>query len=261
MNGAVPAPLVALGARPSLARRRWTLLPVTIIVSIAAHLAVVALLVSGVPLWPRAAPPPLGEATVALIMEQAPSVQYGGKQGAPPSPPAPATPPAPPAPAPQQATTRMPPPAITPDAVPMPAPAVPMPPQPAQQSAARPSAPTEGDSNADVNLGHDPSFQTGIVTGSQVVPAKPDASFHNIPPRYPREAAIRHEQGAVTLLIHVNPTGAASSVDVVESSGYPVLDRTAQEAVMRWHFNPEQKDGIPVASELPFRIIFGLDQR
>ena len=196
----------------------------------------------------------------------------------PPSPqsvPAPPTPPAPrppAAPAPTAALPDVPLPPPPPPTAPAHA-AVPMPPPPrakpttreATSNASAETAPAEPQAAragaADVNLGNDPAVSMGLAAGEGVVPAAPDAKFRNIPPRYPLEAQLRSEEGAVGLLIHVSPAGNASGVDVVESSGYPVLDRAAREAVLRWHFHPEQKDGIPVASDFPFRIIFGLDKR
>ncbi len=133
----------------------------------------------------------------------------------------------------------------------------PAPPKPRRR---RPAAPPTTPRGAAVHLG-DSGFATGIASGKEVVPAAPDAGYRNLPPHYPLEAQLRGEQGAVTLLIHVAPTGTASGVDIAESSGFPVLDRAAREAVLKWHFHPEQKDGIPMASDFPFRIIFGLTSR
>ena len=153
-------------------------------------------------------------------------------------------PPTPPAP---QAARRPPPPQ------PAPAPA----PQPAPAPAPQPDA----DASAAVHLGDGGVFGFGRATGPRVVPAEPEAGFRNLRPSYPLEAQIRGEQGAVGLLIHVSPVGTASAVDVIASSGYPVLDRAARNAVLRWRFNPEEKDGIPVASSLPFNMIFELEGR
>ena len=92
--------------------------------------------------------------------------------------------------------------------------------------------------------------------GDRVIPAKPDAVFHNRPPEYPAEAALNGQQGVVVVVIHVSPAGTAVGVDLVRSSGYVLLDSAAREAVMRWRFLPAVKDGQPVASDMTMGFEF-----
>jgi len=92
--------------------------------------------------------------------------------------------------------------------------------------------------------------------GDHVIPAAPDAVFHNKPPVYPDDAALAGERGMVVLLIHVSSAGRAAGVDVVRSSGYVRLDQAAREAVMRWRFLPAVKDGQTVASDTAMRFVF-----
>jgi protein TonB len=92
--------------------------------------------------------------------------------------------------------------------------------------------------------------------GNRVIPAKADAVFHNRPPEYPPEAVMNGEQGTVVLIIHVSPAGSTASIDVARSSGYVLLDRAAQEAVMRWRFLPAVKDGQAVASDMRMEFVF-----
>ncbi len=249
------------GSRLGVASRSRRILPWVLGVSLLLHVAAVGLLVP----WTarRRVPPPAPSlATVAMIIQKSTNVSEGtpGAQAVPPQPQPAPTPPQPPKPAqpPQQASAKPPPPPPRkppPDPAPLDPAAVPMPPPPA------PHAAPDEDSTAEVNLGTGSEFSAGRVSGSAIVAAKLDAGFRNFPPHYPPAAAARNEEGTVDLLIHVAPSGDASSVDIVESSGYTVLDEAARDAVLRWHFNPEQKDGLPVASELPFRMIFGLDHR
>jgi protein TonB len=102
---------------------------------------------------------------------------------------------------------------------------------------------TESESNAE-------------VLGGRVVPASPDNRFRNRPPIYPREAAVRGEQGAVVILIHVSETGVATGVDVMETSGVASLDKAAMDAVRKWHFRPALQEGRAVPFEMRFRFIF-----
>jgi TonB family protein len=92
--------------------------------------------------------------------------------------------------------------------------------------------------------------------GDQIIPAKPDAVFHNRPPAYPDEAVLAGERGTVVVVIHVSPAGLTSGVDVVRSSGYVLLDQSVQETVMRWRFLPAVKDGQPIASEMKMGFVF-----
>lgn len=92
--------------------------------------------------------------------------------------------------------------------------------------------------------------------GDRVLPAAPDAVFHNRPPEYPRDAAMRGEHGIVVILVHISPAGTAAGVDLVRSSGYVLLDSAARQAVMRWQFLPAVKDGQPVASEMTMGFDF-----
>jgi len=128
---------------------------------------------------------------------------------------------------------------------------------PPQQSAPATTAPADESAAAPVRLGD--VAGTGLVFGTQVVPAGPDSTVHNRPPAYPRDAARRGEQGTVELLIHIAPDGSASEVDVAASSGSVSLDRAARAAVLAWRFRPAVEDGAPVASILPFRVKFTID--
>ena len=92
--------------------------------------------------------------------------------------------------------------------------------------------------------------------GDRVIPARPDAVFHNRPPEYPVEAALNGQQGTVVVVIHVSPAGTAVGVDLVRSSGYVLLDSAARDAVLRWRFLPAVKDGEPVASDMTMGFEF-----
>lgn len=92
--------------------------------------------------------------------------------------------------------------------------------------------------------------------GDHIIPASPDALFHNRPPEYPAEAVLRGEHGTVVVVVHVSPAGIADGVDVVRSSGYVLLDGAVRLAVMRWRFLPAVKAGASVASEVTMGFVF-----
>lgn len=118
---------------------------------------------------------------------------------------------------------------------------------PAAQAFAMNPAAIESDTNA-------------LVTGNTVVPPSPDIKYHNRKPSYPTAAALRGEQGTVVLLVHVQPDGLVSGVDVERSSGYARLDDSALDAVRTWHFLPSIEDGEPVGAVVPVRIVYALDR-
>jgi protein TonB len=95
--------------------------------------------------------------------------------------------------------------------------------------------------------------------GDRIIPAAPNAVFHNRPPEYPEEAALNGEHGTVVVLVHISPAGTAAGVDLVRSSGYELLDRAARQAVLRWRFLPAVKDGQPVASDMTMGFDFEND--
>lgn len=53
---------------------------------------------------------------------------------------------------------------------------------------------------------------------------------------YPEEARRNHWEGVVTLRIRINAQGRAEAIEILESSGYRVLDREAQKMLRRARF-------------------------
>lgn len=77
-------------------------------------------------------------------------------------------------------------------------------------------------------------------------------------PRYPLAARRRGLEGEVLLRISVNADGTAEKVEVLRSSGQPLLDRAAMEALARWRFEPAQAAGQPVAGTIEIPVTFRL---
>jgi protein TonB len=100
------------------------------------------------------------------------------------------------------------------------------------------------------------SESNAIALGSQILPAMKDDKFRNRPPVYPAEAQTLGQNGTVVVMIHVSENGIATGADVVESSGFEVLDRAAVTAVLKWHFRPAMQEGRSVPFDMPFRFVF-----
>lgn len=84
----------------------------------------------------------------------------------------------------------------------------------------------------------------------------PPRPLLNRPPRYPDAARVRGWQGTVLLRLAINDSGAVTEVAVERSSGYPLLDGEAANAVRSWRFEPARRRGEPVATVelLPVRF-------
>lgn len=104
--------------------------------------------------------------------------------------------------------------------------------------------------------------QTAVASAEPVavatlVPPRPVAGVAtNHAPAYPEIARRRGEQGRVMLRVSVSPSGQPEEVNVLTSSGYPMLDSAALAAVRQWHFVPATQAGTPVAAvaEVPVRF-------
>jgi protein TonB len=66
----------------------------------------------------------------------------------------------------------------------------------------------------------------------------------NPAPSYPRKARRMGYEGIVMLKVLVDENGRVDDLMVLESSGYPILDRTALGSVRKWLFEPGTEGGI-----------------
>lgn len=84
----------------------------------------------------------------------------------------------------------------------------------------------------------------------------------NAPPLYPDSERIAGHEGRVMLDVQVLPDGSVSSLTLSQSSGYPVLDQAALDAVRQWRFRPARgPDGVPVPGRLRLPVDFRLPER
>jgi TonB family protein len=79
-------------------------------------------------------------------------------------------------------------------------------------------------------------------------------------PLYPRMAREQGWQGKVILRAHVTAEGTVKNATVQESSGFPVLDDSAVQAVKTWTFEPAKNGEFAVASIVDLPIRFDLLQ-
>jgi periplasmic protein TonB len=76
-------------------------------------------------------------------------------------------------------------------------------------------------------------------------------------PEYPPEAKRLKQEGVLLLALFINEKGRLDKVEVVQSSGFPLLDQAAIEAEQRSRFRPAFLDGKPIAckAEVPYRFV------
>ncbi len=86
--------------------------------------------------------------------------------------------------------------------------------------------------------------QTGLADS---IPAPRKEDVIDAPrPEYPYEARRRNLQGSGMFIIRVRPDGTVARVDVEDSTGAPLLDRTAIAAYSKWRFKPGRVKAVRV---------------
>lgn len=103
-----------------------------------------------------------------------------------------------------------------------------------------------------------PSVAAAPIPPGTLAEAPPEYS-HNPPPRYPQTARNQNWQGTVLLRFTISATGQVEKVRVVRSSGYPILDQAAVEAVSQWRGVAAKRGGRPVASVEELPVVFTRD--
>ncbi len=73
---------------------------------------------------------------------------------------------------------------------------------------------------------------------------------------YPEAARRLGAQGSVVLRIAVGADGVPISAEVVQGSGFPVLDRAARQEAPRCRFDPALDGGRPVAGVASLRVTY-----
>jgi protein TonB len=237
--------LVASSPRPMRGRGPW-------VVSLAAHLGLIAALLVVPVLWLE--PPPTNRVDVLRVLIYDP-------------------PPPPPLPLPlgsgliERARARGPEPAPSPRTprleAPMPPVTLAAQPAPAEPGADEPGGSPEG-SPAGVPEGMPGGVEGGMVggvpggviggviggTGTGPVPVldyeRPPRALRTPRPEYPPAAFVKKVEGTVLLEILIDDTGHVARVRVAQS--IPLLDQAAVDVVRTWRFEPAMKHGRPVAS-------------
>jgi len=95
-------------------------------------------------------------------------------------------------------------------------------------------------------------------TPSGTAPEVPPQLRDNRPPDYPLEALRQRFEGTVLLRVHVAANGRVAEVEILDSSGHPILDAAAVRAIRSWRFAPATRGGRPVAATVRQPVRFSL---
>lgn len=104
------------------------------------------------------------------------------------------------------------------------------------------------------------NYKQVVVPSTQVrVEAKPDY-IQNPPPPYPDLAKQMRQEGIVMLSVDVNKEGDPVDVEIIQSSGFRLLDQAAVKAVRHWKFQPGRVGDIAIESKVEVPIRFRLQE-
>lgn len=108
-----------------------------------------------------------------------------------------------------------------------------------------------------------PHAGSGAGTSAAATPAGSGAEEARLvespPPAYPALAFERGEQGTVLCRLHVSESGAVTRVELVESSGYRLLDEAACRKLSEWRFQPRREGGRAVATTFLHMVVFRIE--
>ncbi len=78
---------------------------------------------------------------------------------------------------------------------------------------------------------------------------------------YPRWAIRQGWEGNLILAVEILTDGSVGRLQVMKSTGYKLLDKTASKAIQHWKFHPATKDGKPVLTCIQIPVDFKLEEK
>lgn len=99
------------------------------------------------------------------------------------------------------------------------------------------------------------------VTPPSTLPGIVSLAYRASPLRFPAQAIRMHMKGTVLLRVLVDENGKPVDVVIEQSSGYPLLDKSAREQVLAgWSFQPATTDGHAVKAWARVPVNFALQE-
>lgn len=125
-------------------------------------------------------------------------------------------------------------------------------PEPGTALADAPAPRTDADHGSRPDANHTPA-------PAEVSQPRFDAGYLKNPaPVYPSASRRLGEEGRVVLRVLVESDGLPGEVTIKTSSGFPRLDRAAEDAVRRWKFVPARQGDEAVRASVLVPIVFNL---
>jgi len=77
-------------------------------------------------------------------------------------------------------------------------------------------------------------------------------------PKYPPEALLRSQTGAVEMEFTVKPDGSVADIKIVSSDPVGVFERASMTALAHNRYEPVVRNGVPVAQRARIRMRFAI---
>jgi TonB family protein len=98
------------------------------------------------------------------------------------------------------------------------------------------------------------------LPGAAPLEMRPPDPLHKVDPKYIADAVLERVEGTVRLSAVIRKDGHVDSVEVLKHLD-DRLDKSAEEALAKWRFQPALRDGTPVDVDAVFEIPFRLAPR
>jgi TonB family protein len=98
------------------------------------------------------------------------------------------------------------------------------------------------------------------LPGATALEMRPPDPLHKVDPKYVADAVLERLEGTVRLSAVIRKDGHVESVELLKHLD-DRLDKSAEEALSKWQFQPAMRDGTPVDVDAVFEIPFRLAPR
>jgi TonB family protein len=79
-------------------------------------------------------------------------------------------------------------------------------------------------------------------------------------PSYPADARRQGQQGHVTIRLLINRNGRVDQFEILDRQGPSTFERSVEEVVKTWQFEPARHSGVPVAVRAVQTLLFRLNE-
>jgi TonB family protein len=98
------------------------------------------------------------------------------------------------------------------------------------------------------------------LPGAPPLDMRPPDPLRKVDPKYIADAVLERVEGIVRLSAVIRKDGSVESVELLKHLD-DRLDKSAEEALAKWRFDPARRDGTPVDVDAVFEIPFRLAPR